>query len=83
MLGVLLLLGWAANGLTLQRMLIAGSFAAGILGFMWLWTITIRRPAAPLTRWQWAGTVAVVVMLLAVAAALVWKCVTDPAALTR
>jgi hypothetical protein len=83
MLGGVVVVGLAANGLSLPGMLVALSFAAGILGFARLWQLSLPRPERPLSRWQWAGTAAVAVVLLAVAAVLVWWCVVDPTARTR
>src|SRR6516162_5166197 len=72
-LGGLVVLGLAANGLSLLRSLVALGFGAGVLLLAWMWQVTLRRTeAAPQSGHQRVWGTIVFVVWLTVMVALVW-----------
>jgi hypothetical protein len=67
MLGGLVVLGMAANGLSLVQVLVSIGFGVGFLVLAGLWGYTLRRspPARPLPAWRRFVNVVVVIACLA------------------
>jgi hypothetical protein len=74
-LGGVLVLGLAAQGLTLLQSLLALCVGGGgLLLYTWLWEIALRRepPRRPPTAWQRVWGVAVFLGWLAAVAGVIW-----------
>jgi hypothetical protein len=74
LLGFSVLVGVAASSPSTGQTLISIGFLALFFLFAWLWQTTLqaRKNATPMTRRQWAAFAAVVIILLAMLAGLMW-----------
>ncbi len=74
MLGGLVVLGFAANGLSLMQSAVSLGVGAGVLLIAWLWQLSLRRVdrAPPATWRQTAWDAVMLVAWLAVVGALAW-----------
>ena len=73
-LGGLVVIGLAANHLSLVQSLVTLSLGAEVLLIAWRWQVTLREAETepPLTRWGWVWQAVVFVAFLTVVGLLVW-----------
>jgi hypothetical protein len=74
LLGALVVVGLAAQGLTLWQSLVSIGFGAGVLLLAWLWQLTLRRArtAPPPSRGQRVWNAVVFLAWLLALAAVAW-----------